>query len=70
MIEEHKTHQKPGVYSGALFLAILFPPVGFLAFKDFFLLFGFPIISVAYLIHIIPEAHRTHQIVYMRFYSS
>jgi hypothetical protein len=51
-------------------LAILFPPVGFLAFKDFFLLFGFPIISVAYLIHIIPEAHRTHQIVYMRFYSS
>lgn len=35
-IEEHKTHQKPGVKSGAPFLAILFPPVGFLAFKDFF----------------------------------
>jgi hypothetical protein len=42
------TTQKTGGVLSALFLAILFPPVGFLAFKDFFLLFGFPIISVAY----------------------
>ena len=49
-------------------MAILFKLFGFIAFQNF-KLFGFPIFPFwAYLMVVIPETRRAHEIWYLRFY--